>query len=62
MSEYILENIKFRKAVIQDCIELSYLKKEIYENTFRGIYPNKLIDDYDFDANVSKFESFVKSE
>ncbi|MBO5179358.1 MAG: GNAT family N-acetyltransferase [Clostridia bacterium] len=56
-----LENIKFRKATIADCPKLSYLKKEIYENTFRGIYPDKFIDNYDYDANVKKFESFVLS-
>ena len=60
MSKIHVENIKFREATTNDCRDLAYLKKEIFETTFRGIYPDSKIDNYDIELNKVKFENFVK--
>lgn len=36
--------------------------KEIYENTFRGIYPDKYIDNFDIESHTEKFKIFVLSQ
>jgi len=48
-----------RLADSSDCKRLSMLKKEIWETTYRGIYPDSKIDDYDYLEHENKFRNFV---
>lgn len=52
-------NIILRKALIEDCMKLSHLKKEIWETTYRGIYPNEKFDNYDFEKNALLFKNII---
>jgi len=49
-------------ANIADSKELSYLKKRIWETTYRGIYSDEKIDNYDYDLRKEKFKELIKSE
>lgn len=54
-----MDTIKIRKAKYDDCHNLSLLKREIWETTYRGIYPDEKIDNYDFLSNEEKFKNFI---
>lgn len=54
-------NIEIRKAKLEDCEELSYLKREIWETTYRGIYPDEKFDSYNYVENAHKFENIILS-
>lgn len=54
-----MKNIDIRRATIADCHYLSLLKREIWETTYRGIYPDEKLDSYDYIKNEEKFKNFV---
>lgn len=53
--EIILANVKDAKI-------LSYLKKEVWETTYRGIYDDSDIDNYDYDKREDKFKGLILNE
>ena len=53
------ENLSIRLANYSDCTILALLKKEIWETTYRGIYPDEKIDNYNYIENEKKFKDFV---
>ena len=50
--QIVLANVKDAKA-------LSYLKKEIWETTYRGIYEDSHIDNYNYDKREEKFKKLI---
>lgn len=54
-----INNLIIRKATYSDCKELSYLKREIWETTYRGIYPDAKLDSYDYLKNEEKFKNYI---
>lgn len=52
-------NLIIRPATYEDCQELSRLKREILETTYRGIYPDEKIDNYDYVESELKFKNFI---
>lgn len=56
-----MSNLTIRPATIADCKTLAILKKEIWETTYRGIYPDEKFDNYDYAKNEEKFKFFVNS-
>ena len=54
-----VNNLKIRLAKYTDCTELSYLKREIWETTYRGVYPDEKIDNYNYINNTEKFKSYI---
>lgn len=53
-------SIVFKKATLDDCMELSKMKKIMWEYTYRGIYQDEDIDNYDYENHKKKFESKIK--
>ena len=47
--EYII-----RLATEKDCVELSRLKQHVWNETYRGIYSDEKIDNYDLSINYDK--------
>lgn len=56
-----IKNIKIIPAKIADCRKLSYLKREIWKTTYRGLYPDEKLDNYDYEENTKKFENIIKN-
>ena len=56
-----MSNIIFRKAIISDCYSIAKLKGEIWNTTYRGIYSDTLIDNYDINKNKLIFESIISN-
>lgn len=56
-----MNDFKIRKALYSDCFDLSLLKREIWETTYRGIYPDEKIDNYDYQKNEERFKSFINN-
>ena len=54
-----LLNIKIRKATVHDGKELSYVKKAVWETTYRGLYPDEKFDNYDYEKNELMFQTIV---
>ena len=57
-----IESLKIKRASYDDCPLLATLKREVWETTYRGIYPDEKIDNYDYDENVEKFKSYIDNE
>lgn len=54
-----MEKFLTRLANIEDCKKLSLLKREVWETTYRGIYPDSKIDNYDFSKQEEKFKNII---
>ena len=53
--------IKFMLAELKDCYKLSKLKKEVWCSTYRGIYSNEDLDNYDYKYHEDKFAKKISS-
>jgi len=51
-----------RLASIDDCKRLSILKQEVWDETYRGIYSDDKIDNFDFIKNEEKFKLIINNE
>ena len=45
-----------RLATAKDSVELSRLKQHVWNETYRGIYSDEKIDNYDFEKNREKYQ------
>lgn len=54
-------NYIIRLAVENDCKELSKLKKLVWETTYRGIYPDEKLDNYDYEKNEETFRKIINN-
>ncbi len=52
-------NITFRKATIADCYALAVLKGIVWNTTYKGIYSDDTLANYDIPKNQAIFESIV---
>lgn len=48
-----------RKAEISDCEELSRLKQTLWSQTYRGIYSDEKIDNFDYEKHKNKFIKII---
>lgn len=53
--------IRFFPAKETDAAAISRLRREIWDSTYRGIYPDGLIDDYDFSGHVQRDAERIKN-
>ena len=49
-------------ATLKDAKELSFLKKEIWNTTYRGIYDDEVIDNYDYFAREEKLKKLIMDD
>ena len=54
--------MEIRVATYEDCRSLALLKRRVWETTYRGIYPDKKLDNYDIDLNENKFKDMIKQQ
>ena len=52
--------MNIRLATMADCKELSKLKLEVWNTTYRGIYPEDKFTNYNFEMNEGKFKNLVE--
>lgn len=55
-------NYLIRKAKVSDIKELSILKRNIWETTYRGIYSDDKIDNYSYSDNEKKFLNIISNK
>ena len=53
--------IKYRVAIIDDCYEIAKLKGEVWNTTYRGIYSDDTLDNYDVERNKRTFENIINN-
>lgn len=56
------ENITYRKATSEDCHSIALLKGEVWNTTYRGIYPDDLLDNYDIEKNELTFLRIIANQ
>ena len=54
--------MKIRIATYKDCRSLALLKRRVWETTYRGIYPDKKLDNYNVDLNENKFKNMIEEQ
>ena len=55
------ETILYRKAELKDCQELARLKGKVWRTTYRGIYSDEALDNYDIEKNAKIFEQICEN-
>ncbi len=51
-----------RLATLNDARKLAEVKIACWETTYRGIYPDEKLDNYDFDKNTETFKAIISRE
>lgn len=49
-----MRNVIFQKAVVEDAALLAQTRKKVWNATYRGIYPDEMIDGYDFAVRTER--------
>jgi predicted acetyltransferase len=52
--------MNMRKAVISDCNRLSKVKHDVWLTTYKGIYDDNELDNYDYEYHKTKFENKIE--
>ena len=58
---YIMD-YSFRLATYDDCERLSIIKKSVWNTTYRGIYKDETLDNFDVKIQTEKFKKMVDSD
>ena len=56
-----MNTITYRKAVLEDCLELSILKGQVWNTTYKDIYSEEKLSGYDIAKNESIFQNIVNN-
>ena len=55
-----MEKILYRKADIGDCYEIAKLKGIVWNTTYKGIYSDKTLTEYDIKKNEQIMQNIVR--
>ena len=47
-------SVEFRRATVDDVRTLTETRQKVWATTYRGIYPDEMIDQYDFDCHAAR--------
>ncbi len=53
--------IEFRKAAVSDAPLLAFTRQKAWAATYRGIYPDEMIDDFDFSWHIAREERNLRN-
>ena len=53
--------IELKKASFEDACLITTTRRSVWEQTYRGIYPDEMIDCYDYDHHLQRDESRILS-
>lgn len=56
-----MNTITYRKAVLEDCLDLAILKGQVWNTTYKGIYSEEKLSGYDIAKNESIFQNIVNN-
>ena len=56
-----MNTITYRKAVLEDCLDLAILKGLVWNTTYKGIYSEEKLSGYDIAKNESIFQNIVNN-
>ncbi len=54
-------NIEYRKANIDDCYAIAELKGVVWNTTYKGIYSDETLANYDIERNERTFRQIVNN-
>lgn len=55
-------NYNIRLATQEDIKDLAKLKQKVWDETYRGIYDDEIIDNFDFIKSENSFKSIIENE
>lgn len=55
-----MQNVQFKLADVSDAIAIVRLRQQIWSTTYRGIYPDMMIDDFDYRRHIEKEERRIQ--
>lgn len=53
--------VEFKRATLTEANELAKVKFSAWSTTYRGIYPDELIDKYDYEMHTEKFVKTINN-
>lgn len=53
---------EIRLAKIEECMEIAKVKQSSWATTYRGIYKDEIIDNFDYDKSAKTFEKIIHSD
>ena len=53
---------EIRLATVENCHELAQVKRKVWETTYRGIYPDEKIDNFDYIEQEKKFAEIISND
>jgi len=56
-----MNHISYRSAIIDDCHEIAKLKGKVWNTTYRGIYSDNTLDNYNIEKNEQTFKSIINN-
>ena len=56
-----MNTITYRKAVLEDCLDLAILKGQVWNTTYKGIYSEEKLSGYDIAKNESIFQNIMNN-
>ncbi|ABX43490.1 GNAT family N-acetyltransferase [Lachnoclostridium phytofermentans] len=54
-----MKEISYRLAEYKDCLDLAIVKKQVWNTTYRGIYSDESLDNFDVERNVNTFKKII---
>ena len=55
-------NFSFIEATENMCLELAHVKKQVWLTTYKGIYSDSKIEDFDYSEHEKKFKKYINSQ
>ncbi len=56
-----MNTITYRKAILEDCLELAILKGQVWNTAYKGIYSEEKLSGYDIAKNERIFQNIVSN-
>lgn len=53
---------KIRLATVDDIKNLAILKQKVWDETYRGIYDDAIIDNFDYEKSEGSFQSIINND
>ncbi len=56
-----MSTVQFRRAEVSDAALLAQTRQKAWASTYRGIYPDAMIDDFDHDWRIRREEKNLQN-
>ena len=54
-----MKSISIHEAEIKDCYEMAIIKRDVWNTTYKGIYPDAKLNEMDIEKDKARFEKII---